>query len=406
MRGANEARISNIAATIRTAMDQWFPERQIFLRADGNVKYFHITQRVQLFGVAVLCGLFVWLGVTSWQTVAGGSSLEDSQAEIATLESRQATLEADLSAMRGEVLEKARMIEDRQNYLEGLMGPDAGIPTVTDTNTQTNADSDAKSDEVPIVFAPYGSSTLAVNARLADLEAKQEQLALNILDRRRRELAALEKALEPTGITGEDLLEQAASTAPAMGGPFIADWGLAGLGIENATGIGTPDHPILLATRESNRLQALANILNSYPAALPTDKYYLSSPYGSRIDPFKKVRAAHYGLDMAGWPGTKIHAAAKGTVTVASVQRPYGKMVEIDHGNTFRTRYGHLRHISVKVGEQIEVGQEIGKMGGTGRATSTHLHYEVWFAGKAVNPLPFIEAAQYVRKIQRRARNG
>ena len=77
-------------------------------------------------------------------------------------------------------------------------------------------------------------------------------------------------------------------------------------------------------------------------------------------------------------------------------------MVEIDHGNGFHTRYGHMKKLHVKKGDKVNIGQRIGDMGKTGRATSSHLHYEIWFEGEVRDPLPFIKAADDVRKIQGR----
>ena len=79
----------------------------------------------------------------------------------------------------------------------------------------------------------------------------------------------------------------------------------------------------------------------------------------------------------------------------------YGNMVEIDHGNGFKTRYGHMRKLAVKEGDVITKGETIGYMGKTGRVTDTHLHFEVWYKGKLHDPLPFLEAAHAVQDIIR-----
>jgi murein DD-endopeptidase MepM/ murein hydrolase activator NlpD len=91
--------------------------------------------------------------------------------------------------------------------------------------------------------------------------------------------------------------------------------------------------------------------------------------------------------------GTPVDAAASGTVAVAGVQNGYGNVVYIDHGNGLQTRYGHLSHIDVVVGQQIKRGERLGLVGSTGRSTGPHLHYEVRINNQPVNPRPYLPGA-------------
>jgi murein DD-endopeptidase MepM/ murein hydrolase activator NlpD len=115
----------------------------------------------------------------------------------------------------------------------------------------------------------------------------------------------------------------------------------------------------------------------------------MSSPFGMRMDPFVKGPAIHTGIDLRGDTGDPVRATANGRVAVASWQGDYGKMVEIDHGNGLSTRYGHMSAIDVKVGDQVRIGQTIGKIGSTGRSTGPHLHYETRINDEAVDPQRF-----------------
>ena len=123
-----------------------------------------------------------------------------------------------------------------------------------------------------------------------------------------------------------------------------------------------------------------------------TGEIDLSSTFGPRIDPFLHIPAMHTGLDFRGDAGDPIHATAAGKVVNAGWSGGYGKMVEIDHGNGLSTRYGHLSQIDVKVGDDIRVGQVVGRMGSTGRSTGPHLHYETRIDGEAVDPQKFLHA--------------
>ena len=80
----------------------------------------------------------------------------------------------------------------------------------------------------------------------------------------------------------------------------------------------------------------------------------------------------------------------------ADASVPYGRVVEVDHGGGFRTRYGHLNSITVKAGAPIGIGQKLGTMGSTGRSTGPHLHYEIYFRGKSYDPIKFLRAGKHV----------
>src|SRR5262249_3071049 len=102
--------------------------------------------------------------------------------------------------------------------------------------------------------------------------------------------------------------------------------------------------------------------------------------------------AMHTGMDMKGDTGDPVRATANGTVTIAGWQGGYGKMIEIDHGNGFATRYGHLSSFDVPVGAKVRTGQVIGRVGSTRRSTGSHLHYETRIGGEAVDPQRFLRA--------------
>lgn len=111
--------------------------------------------------------------------------------------------------------------------------------------------------------------------------------------------------------------------------------------------------------------------------------------FGYRKDPFTRERKFHSGLDLSAPRGTPIYAAAGGTIVHCGYQSGYGKIVEIRHTGTMRTRYAHLHHIKVKSGQTIDASTVIGTVGATGRATGPHLHYEVIKNGQHVNPKKF-----------------
>ena len=124
----------------------------------------------------------------------------------------------------------------------------------------------------------------------------------------------------------------------------------------------------------------------------------MTSPYGLRVDPFTKRPAWHNGIDFGAYYKAPIAAAGPGVVTIAGRRSGYGRLVEIDHGHGFRSRYAHLNSISVKKGDTVAIGDTIGLMGSSGRSTGPHLHYEVWFNDKPYDPIDFLKAGRHVHQ--------
>lgn len=117
----------------------------------------------------------------------------------------------------------------------------------------------------------------------------------------------------------------------------------------------------------------------------------LTSFFGYRSDPFNSAEAEfHPGIDFKGNRGDEARCTANGKVVFAGWFGGYGKCVRIAHANNYETLYGHLSRISVKVGQEVTVGQKIGEVGSTGHSTGNHLHYEIRKNGKAVNPISFL----------------
>jgi murein DD-endopeptidase MepM/ murein hydrolase activator NlpD len=132
--------------------------------------------------------------------------------------------------------------------------------------------------------------------------------------------------------------------------------------------------------------QALARATpSSWPVA-----GYLSSQFGRRPDPFTGEPDYHTGLDVSAPLGTPIWATADGTVESAEYNGNYGRSIVVDHGFGIATRFGHLSSFNVRKGQHVKRGQVIGYVGSTGRATSSHLHYEILVNGTALNPLRFL----------------
>ena len=125
------------------------------------------------------------------------------------------------------------------------------------------------------------------------------------------------------------------------------------------------------------------------PSIWPTVGW-LTAGFGNRADPFTGESAYHPGLDIATEKGRPVYATAAGKVESAGWSGNYGNLLVVDHGYGLKTRYGHLSGFKVKAGDTVQRGEVIGFVGATGRATGSHLHYEVMANGQLINPLQLL----------------
>jgi murein DD-endopeptidase MepM/ murein hydrolase activator NlpD len=164
-----------------------------------------------------------------------------------------------------------------------------------------------------------------------------------------------------------------------------------------------PDLSAMLAQLEQrvdqreSQLAALENLILArelhqeiHPEGRPVANGFISSYFGERADPFDGREAFHKGVDFAGAPGSNVTAVAAGIVTWAGERSGFGKLVEINHGDGFVTRYAHNERTLVTVGQTVKRGAAVALMGSTGRSTGPHVHFEVLRNGRQVDPLSYI----------------
>jgi len=149
-------------------------------------------------------------------------------------------------------------------------------------------------------------------------------------------------------------------------------------------------------------------LLASIPAIQPISNKNLTriaSGFGYRIDPIYKDRRAHMGMDFTAPHGTPIYATADGVVIDAGFNTGgHGNRVIINHGNNFKTLYGHMYRIKSRVGQRVKRGEVIGYVGNTGKSSGPHCHYEVHRYGNPVNPIYYfyndLTPAQFDRLLK------
>jgi murein DD-endopeptidase MepM/ murein hydrolase activator NlpD len=164
-----------------------------------------------------------------------------------------------------------------------------------------------------------------------------------------------------------------------------------------------PDLSSMLVTLEQRvdlretQLSALENLILArelhqeiHPEGRPVANGFISSYFGERSDPFDGRDAFHKGVDFAGAAGSRVMAVAAGVVVWAGERTGFGKLIEINHGDGFVTRYAHNERTLVTVGQTVKRGEPVALMGSTGRSTGPHVHFEVLRNGRQVDPLSFI----------------
>lgn len=169
---------------------------------------------------------------------------------------------------------------------------------------------------------------------------------------------------------------------------------------------------LYIETKSQDEVVQLAENKEKMYAAIPAIQpisnerlVALASGFGMRIHPIYKVKKMHQGIDFAAPIGTPVYATADGTVKDVSVRfSGYGKMVDIDHGFGYRSRYAHLHDFIVKAGQHVKRGELIGYVGDTGLSTAPHLHYEVMLNGVQINPVHYffndLSPAEYEKIVE------
>jgi murein DD-endopeptidase MepM/ murein hydrolase activator NlpD len=351
-----------------------FPNREFFMRSQGQIRFIKLSAKVQMVAAALLVGLLLaWLlsmaGMAAAQYFATRDRLAllNREATVATAESRVAEYRDDLKSVSEDLTRRQDALE---KMIEVLPADVKAGGTVSDSTGEA-----AKTvDKV--------SAALPEAAGLARIEARQLALVERVTRFADRRAAAAAQRIRALGLDPNAMVARL-SDRSAQGGPLIELFGPRRRTLD-------PRFERLGASLA--RMEALERGLAGVPQHTPASLDYISSGFGYRADPFTGGAAFHAGLDFKGPLGAPVFATAAGTVRFVGGQQGYGNVVEIDHGNGLMTRYAHLSGFRARVGQPVQAGHVIGLIGNTGRSTGPHLHFEVRVNDRAVNPRPFLEA--------------
>lgn len=239
-----------------------------------------------------------------------------------------------------------------------------------------------------------------LNSALLVAKAERKELVAHVHEQAITGIDALRETIALTGLDPDKLL-QTSYKPSGKGGPFV-DFSPAEISRDNLR-VHDAVQEMELSLSQWSELQSM---MHHIPIAKPTDIGFVSSSFGMRRDPITKKRAKHGGVDIAAYKNTPIFATAEGEVVFAGRKGPYGRMVVVDHGLGFKTKYGHMKKILVKKGQKIDFRTKLGLMGSTGRSTGYHVHYEVLYNDNVLNPVRFFKAGKYAYKIKPRDTEG
>lgn len=367
---------------------------------DGHVRFLRLSANVQRKAALVaVSGLSAWLigtaSLLGWQAWTSYQNRDfEERAQAVQL------AEARVAAERRSVEQIANSLDNRQDQLETLFkshfgdqpedaAPEAAAPAAPSDAAKVIPASAVASPAGPVERPVAATPAKDQVARLRESGLRQEQMVASLTEAATRRTERAEEALKSFGIQ--------ANNREAQGGPFLP-W------------LGRPakvklDPGLQRLARILQRMEQVEALLMAVPSGRPADGMSLTSGFGYRYDPFNGQRAMHAGLDFRGPHGSPIRSAAPGKVSFVGVKSGYGNVVEVDHGHGIQTRYAHLAGFNAKVGQAVQSGQAIARMGSTGRSTGTHLHFEVRVNGTAVNPRRFLEANPHVLEVKADARS-
>jgi murein DD-endopeptidase MepM/ murein hydrolase activator NlpD len=435
-------------ARFRRFTEKWFPEREILVRTHDSMAQVRLGRRRQMVMFVAGALLIVWMVISSglvwyFNSVIGSreeqlfrselayselinrvtesqrrlgditSQMENTHRNLLNMAEKNLKLQArvqDFSAKLADSEKEKKRIFALRTSMDSQMGAlQQQISGITNRNLALRDELETVETVMTRVMrerddAVGRSKKLQqelsnANQRIADLHTVQKQALERVAEHADSSISELQSVLEMTGVPVDDLVDQPdknGSGKEGLGGPFIAFQPE------------TPEDEVFMniALTVGNRMDQLANlqqVINRLPLGEPTVNYYVSSPFGKRKDPFNGKWSFHSGADLAAPMRTPIYATAPGVVSFAGWDGGYGKMVEIDHGNGLKTRYGHLFKVLVKKGQRLKYRDQIALMGSTGRSTGSHVHYEVLLHGKQVDPIKFIKAGRYVFKVKQEA---
>ena len=312
---------------------------------------------------------------------------------VAQLTANTGQLDAQLQIETGKQTALSAQLVDLQQQLEQSKTANLDLTQQVAQNQRALSTVIAQRNLLQTARTDMAGTIEDLKLRLASLQESQASFVSHLTERARQNLEDMEKTVQMTGLSVDQLLHVTNEQVAGQGGPFIpAPTDTKDLNERKLL------ESVATLDDEVGRWEKLQVILRSLPLSAPVDNYYISSGFGERTDPLNGESAIHEGLDLVDSIRSEVLATAPGRVVFAGWRGSYGRVVEIDHGLGVTTVYAHLDSVLVKVGDLVDYREAVGKLGNSGRSSGPHVHYEVRFEGKPLDPMGFLKAGRYVFK--------
>lgn len=358
-------KVKPLIAKTSALCKRWFHKRNIIIVSEHQVRHIPISGPLQFLALSVMLGGLCWASYSTGSFLAARSALKE----------------------QGQALRSVAAARIENGF--GFKG----------TASTASTDNAITAPTTSVALSGLDNSVLV--ARIAALESKvvelkntNEEIVHRVQDKTAGRIDELENIIKQTGLSSEELKKQFSEnkaykskktrSVEAAGGPYIP----------SETINLSPEAEAMFTNLDQYAM--LNQIVSNLPLSYPIFSAEEESNFGTRIDPFNGHLAFHSGLDFAGPADSRIFSTADGKVISAGRNGAYGNAIDIDHGFGIVTRYGHLSQILVHEGQEVAKGDVIGVQGSTGRATGPHLHYEVRYHDKALNPKNFLRTGENV----------
>ncbi len=384
----------------------FFSEKEIIFRNAGKAMVFKFSSRLQVFILAAFCLIAGWSGYSYYMYNKSGRIILNKDQELVETRDAYVDLMSDFVAIQKNIDEvltsmnddkskeidrykrQAMVVEDKikQITAEKSWADDKKINDKVNINEVILQRDLAAAERDALKEQLKELETAVQNIKKAEIEVfnKVEAIASKEIGKIKSAFTKVNSSLRQQGLYFNPLANS--KKRQAQGGTFVSD---SALELQDEKII----QKISSIYKAVDDLEYYREVSQYVPIGKPVWSYWVSSKFGTRSDPFNKRAATHKGIDLASRQGNKIKVMAKGKVVKTQhSNKGYGNLVVVDHGNGFMTKYAHLHKIYVKNGEHLEINDAVGEVGNTGRSTGPHLHYEILYRGRPVDPMPFMQA--------------